>query len=406
MSSPILDLPLDIIFLLPAYFDDIRTLLRLQQTCRPLYSALEQTLPNTILHLVVRSSGAGQLLQACRRTRPLAHVLALAVARQVADWAAGDGSRTARLRHAFAAGSRGILELGLDVAGLTLAEVTELCCLDGKSRRKGMVRPPRSHQVSSALDRMVACIMQCHSGDQEDRVTLRETGMAADMVYHMAIYGELFRPSVTLGVDQYTARHRFATEVRQAYIAEWPALSEATSSSLLTSTLKGCPATRGTSSSPHKRKDGPGEEGNSADRRRAPRAAGEDTEGRRGQGAMTLGAILRDELLSLSDNKAWQMKWRTALHTAGMLSSRSSAAEDRFWITAMQSCGLAGADLWSWLVSSRPTTASADDGNLGLPTMRARWAGERRGFVQGARIAGVMDWPDFWSDLRAVAGKA
>ncbi|KXJ92028.1 hypothetical protein Micbo1qcDRAFT_204059 [Microdochium bolleyi] len=409
----LLDLPLDILFLLPAYLDDIRALVRLKRTCKALHLIFRQTLPRTILRLVARSPDAGQLLQACGQTRPLAHILALAVARQVADWAVGDPLRTARLRGAFAAGSRGILELGLDVAGLTLAEVRELYWSDSGSSSSIASGETASHKeltqsrrhIGKVLDRMVACVIQCHRGDQEDRVMLRELGMAADMVYHMAIYGELFRPSMLWCTDQNAVRLRFPGEMRRAYIANWPALSEATSSSVSLTPAVQTAAGNSTFSPDgmHHRPAGQdlGRRRDSATCGHVPEGAAEDAEAS-GEG-MTLRAIFHSELLSLADNKAWHMKWRTALHAADMLSSQSSAADDVFWISTMQSCGLAGADLWSALLA--PDARAVDEGSMATSS-KARWADERRGLVAAVQATGGgvqgEDWPDLWKDVQIV----
>ncbi|KAH7026459.1 uncharacterized protein B0I36DRAFT_330693 [Microdochium trichocladiopsis] len=360
----LLDLPVEILLLLPAHLHDLRALISLKSTCRALHVALEQTLPNTILRLAVQSDP--RLLKA-KRTRPSTHTLALAVAGQVSDWAIGNISRTERLQRAFLQGSRGILMLGLEMAGLSLAELRVLCG-DGR----------RSRNMSSTLDRVVACIAQCH-GDREDRVMLRSTGMAADMVYHMAIYGELFK-STRLACLNPEAKHaRFSADVRQAYLMKWPALSEATPTLAPFLKLLSLPEIDAGPRSDMTAEDATSE---------------------------TLGKIFRRELVSLASNQAWQMKWRTALHGAGILSKQSTPEEDLFWITTMQSCGLAGLDAWSTMQSSR--AVRCDNLEAG------KWIEERRIMVEGIRRSSRQvrdralltsnedDWPDIFEDLRLV----
>ncbi|KAH7016198.1 uncharacterized protein B0I36DRAFT_355038 [Microdochium trichocladiopsis] len=126
----LLGLPLDILTFLPAYFDNLRTLIQLQATCRALYAALERISPRTILALAVRSDFKQSKAWG---SRPWVHTLALAVAGQVSDWAVGDLARTTRLQGAFQHGSRGILMLALEVAGLTLADLRDLCVDDSSS---------------------------------------------------------------------------------------------------------------------------------------------------------------------------------------------------------------------------------------------------------------------------------
>lgn len=380
---PFLDLPIDILLLLPDFMDGLDTLCNLQATCKALYKTFESTRPNTVLRLLARRADASRR-SSLRQGPPLAHVLALAVAGQVADWAIGSEARTARLRLAFRAGPLGILRLGLEVAGMSLADAKVFC--DGTCIAKACIladEQVRCHRCA-ALDRAAACINQCFQiEDVCSTVRLSGHEFGIEMVYHLAIYGELFHSSMMACITLESDRPRFGADMRRASLVEWPVLTNANSMTILP-LLEHAGALR-----PRPRPRMPAISSRTAVER-----------------AIQLGTF-RHVLSRLSSNQAWQMKWRTALHAGGILSELSTGPDDAFWMSTMQSCGMAGFELWSNLVT--PPLRREREGICG----RVRWGEVRNIMVEEVQQCSSRlldssriekhkgDWPDLSGDIEA-----
>ncbi|EEH03901.1 conserved hypothetical protein [Histoplasma capsulatum G186AR] len=118
----LLDLPVDILWRLPLYVDNIETLISLAGTCRKLRSVCSSTLPQTIFQLAAASAPTF--------FSPHPHFLVMAVAPQIRDWALGNEENSRRLRLAFQGGIEGLYKFCVNDkslnAGLTLDRIRTL----------------------------------------------------------------------------------------------------------------------------------------------------------------------------------------------------------------------------------------------------------------------------------------
>lgn len=117
-TTTLLDLPSDIINLLPIYLHSITDLYALLLTCRALYNAYFSTdirLPPLLPKLY------GQPL-----LQPHPHLILAGTARQVADWAVFSRSNRAALYSALLEGNVGLLQLSEQVARVSLQDMRHL----------------------------------------------------------------------------------------------------------------------------------------------------------------------------------------------------------------------------------------------------------------------------------------
>ncbi|KAJ7481568.1 hypothetical protein FB451DRAFT_1236432 [Mycena latifolia] len=118
MSRLVDTLPFELLADLPHFSHSIEELLSLSSTCRTLYRACANPVPKEVLRL---AAGSGRIF-----FRPHPHILIAATARQVADWAVQDDDRRYQLELAIHGGVDKLLELALDVAGLTMDDIRRL----------------------------------------------------------------------------------------------------------------------------------------------------------------------------------------------------------------------------------------------------------------------------------------
>ncbi|KAJ7857661.1 hypothetical protein B0H14DRAFT_686750 [Mycena olivaceomarginata] len=117
--SPGLDaLPAELLLDLPQYLHSIEDLLSLFSTCRALYHACANPSPNTTLRLAANS---GRVF-----FRPHPHLLIAATARQLADWAVKEAGHRYLLEVAIQGGVEKLLELAIEVAGLSMDDIRSL----------------------------------------------------------------------------------------------------------------------------------------------------------------------------------------------------------------------------------------------------------------------------------------
>jgi len=255
-----------------------------------------------------------------------------------------------------------------------------LSCVFSHALSDGQVRCHRC----AVFDRAAACINQCFSTEDVCRGSkLPDHEFGVDMVYHLAIYGELFYSSMMACITPECDRPQFGADMRRAFLAEWPVLTSTSSVSILplleqAGALQPPPRSRTLA----------------IDSRKAT------------ERAIKMEAF-RSVLSGLSSNQAWQMKWRTALHAGGILSKSSTGPDHVFWMSTMQSCGMAGFELWSNLVT--PPLRREREGIRG----RTRWGEVRNIMVkevqqhsgrlfdsaQTDRYKG--EWPDLFGDIKA-----
>ena len=114
----LLDLPVDIINLLPNYFNSIYDLYNVLSTCRTLYTAYRNTdvkLPPILPKL------DGQLL-----FQPHPHLLLTVVASQIGDWAVSSPSNRYELHQSLLNGHYGLLSLAERVSFVSLSDLRDL----------------------------------------------------------------------------------------------------------------------------------------------------------------------------------------------------------------------------------------------------------------------------------------
>ncbi|KAJ6620731.1 hypothetical protein B0H10DRAFT_2020314, partial [Mycena sp. CBHHK59/15] len=162
-------LPPELLLGLPQYLYSIEDLHSLFSTCRTLYRTCSNPDPKYILRLAANS---GRVF-----FRPHPHLLIAATARQVADWAVQSDDRRALLEVAVQGGVEKLLELAIDVAGLTLHDIRKMHA-----------------DVINPLDRQLDLAIGPASG----RRPMTVCNDPETTLFSWAIYGELFHHSLEL----------------------------------------------------------------------------------------------------------------------------------------------------------------------------------------------------------------
>lgn len=198
----LLDLPMDILVLLPKHVHNIEDFMNASSSCTTLRDAFASAKPNTILRLAAAS----------RRIffRPDPHFLVAATVRQVSGWALESAENTETLRLAFMGGVDALLGLCLEKAGLTMDDI----------RRLHLMRSSTLNPVADLIDRSAGVQWYAQSdfwdGGASDAETIRcepETAM-----YQIIIYGELFASTFQAYLEPARSLPRFGLEMRLDYI--------------------------------------------------------------------------------------------------------------------------------------------------------------------------------------------
>ncbi|KAJ7644323.1 hypothetical protein FB45DRAFT_897535 [Roridomyces roridus] len=168
----LVELPAELLIDFPQYLHSLEDLLSLFSTCRTLYNACSNPDPKIIPHLAAQS---GRVF-----FRPHPHLLILATARQVADWAVQADDRRYRLEVAIHGGVDKLLELALDVAQLTMDDIRRLYTY------KCDVLNPLNRQLDVA------------AGPSSSPSPLTVCNDPETALLSWAIYGELFHHSYDL----------------------------------------------------------------------------------------------------------------------------------------------------------------------------------------------------------------
>ena len=172
----LLDLPNEILMLLPQYLRNIVDLNDAASSCRKLHTVFTATSCKTILSLAAASSR--------EYFRPHPHFLVAATVRQVSDWARLSPSNTITLRKSLEGGIESLLELCLSKAGVTLDDI----------RRLHAMRYSTLNPLIDMLDRCAG--VQWNStpnfwnGGVSDAFTVFCEPQRA--LFQLVIYGELF----------------------------------------------------------------------------------------------------------------------------------------------------------------------------------------------------------------------
>lgn len=186
----LLDLPPELLLALPLYLRNIEDFTNAASTCRTLRTIFADTHPNTILRLAAAAAPTF--------FSPHPHVLVLATARQLANWAMGNEERTAELRLAFQGGVEGLLEFAIPRTGLTLADIKELY----------NTRLDVMNVFSDKIDKMAGkqwyATPNFWDGGVSEPYTIDVEADSA--AYQIAIYGELFGSTMEANLQRAAGR--------------------------------------------------------------------------------------------------------------------------------------------------------------------------------------------------------
>ena len=115
---PLLDLPEDLLVILPDYLDSVNDLVSLIQTCHGLYRPCH----NSQARLSPRLHRRG----AQRALQPYPHLLIAANARTVGDWAVQSVENRNAFHAAITGGLNGLAELCFEVSRVSLGDMRRL----------------------------------------------------------------------------------------------------------------------------------------------------------------------------------------------------------------------------------------------------------------------------------------
>ncbi|KAI4178371.1 MAG: hypothetical protein LQ346_007477 [Caloplaca aetnensis] len=198
----ILELPIELLILLPEYLHNIEDFMNLSSTCRKLHNVYSNVSPRTILQLAVASS----------RTffRPDPHFLIAATVRQVSDWALLSHANTEILRQALRHGVHTLLDLCVSKAGLTMNDIRHL-----HACRFSLINPVSDMIDACAGPRWLSTPNFWQGGVSAPATVFLEPTRA---LFQIVIYGELFASSMDAFLHPRLSLPRFDQEFRMEYI--------------------------------------------------------------------------------------------------------------------------------------------------------------------------------------------
>ena len=198
----LLDLPNELLLLLPQYIANVEDFNNAACSCRRLRELFNETHPNLILRLAASSAPVF--------FHPHPWFLVLATARQISDWAIGDSGRTQELMLAFRDGVDGLLKLALRVAGLTLPGIRRLY------QARFDVINPLFNKIDAMIGEQWYKTPQFWNGGVSDAFTLN--GDVEPITFQLLVYGELFGSTMRSFLEPEKKLPRFAPDVRIEYI--------------------------------------------------------------------------------------------------------------------------------------------------------------------------------------------
>lgn len=176
----LLDLPNEILGLLPLYLGDIEAFTNAASSCRQLRDVFSHTRPKTILHLAAGSAPTF--------FSPHPRFLIAITARRAGDWALGNAERTQLLREAFRGGIHALYRFCLDHSSLTLEDI----------RRTHLARFSIINRLSDQIDKMAGQqwldTPNFWDGGVSEAYTI--CAEADRTAMEIIIYGELFGKSM------------------------------------------------------------------------------------------------------------------------------------------------------------------------------------------------------------------
>ena len=198
----LLDLPRDILFMLPEYLHNIEDFMNTASTCTRLREYAAAARPNVILRLAAAQS------RVFFRPSPL--FLATATARELGNWARQSEVNEQELALKLEEGVDGLLVLALEHCGLTMERIRVLHLL-----RFSLINP-----VADIIDKCVG--RQWYStpgfwdGGVDDAYTI--DAEPVDTFFHLAMYGELFAPDFEPILNRDAQTRRLSVDTRLQFI--------------------------------------------------------------------------------------------------------------------------------------------------------------------------------------------
>ncbi|KAI0119836.1 hypothetical protein F4814DRAFT_413510 [Daldinia grandis] len=204
-SLGLLDLPTDILVMLPEFLHNIEDYVNLSSTCRALRKCTNAASPNAILRL---AHASGRVF-----FRPDPLFLICATARELGSWARKSDENEAELVAGMPRGIDHLMDLALRHCGLTMARIRELHAL-----RFSVINP-----VSDLIDKCVGAQWYATpnfwNGGVDDAYTIDVD--VNEMVFNLAIYGELFGSDFEPFFDSetgFSSRRRLKANTRFEFI--------------------------------------------------------------------------------------------------------------------------------------------------------------------------------------------
>lgn len=198
----LIDLPNEVLFMLPRYLHNIEDFMNASSSCHTLRSLFAGTKPYTILNLVAAQSRVF--------FRPDPYLLVAATASQVGKWGLGSKENEEVVRAAFRNGIEGLFELCVSVAGLTMPDIRRL-----RLARFDLINP-----VEDMIDRMAGKqwydTPNFWNGGVSDAYTIDCEPMRTTFQY--IIYAELFGASMSAWLQPQLSLSQYSLDARLDYM--------------------------------------------------------------------------------------------------------------------------------------------------------------------------------------------
>ncbi|KAL8694131.1 MAG: hypothetical protein Q9218_001184 [Villophora microphyllina] len=200
--TKLLDLPTELLLLLPQYVHNIEDFTNLSSTCRELRSVCSSTSGRTILGLAAASSRVF--------FRPDPHFLIAATVRQVSDWALLNAENRETLRQAMQQGVYSLLDLCVEKAQLSMDDIRRL-----HATRFSLINP-----ISDMIDRCAGSQWYATPNFWQGGVSNPATIFLepTKSLFQFVIYGELFASSMRAFIEPRLDLPWFDHDFRMDYI--------------------------------------------------------------------------------------------------------------------------------------------------------------------------------------------
>jgi hypothetical protein len=201
-EAGMLSLPSELLVLLIDYIHNIEDYINLISTCRNLRGTLHPASPKAVLRLAAAQSNTF--------FRPSPWFLVAATARELGHWARLNGANEKQLATTLQEGIDGLFDLCFEHCGLTLERIRELHLM-----RFSIINP-----VTDIVDKCVGhqwyATPDFWDGGVSDAYTI--SSEPTELLFQLAIYGELFGPDFEAFLNQDTQVRGLSVETRLEYI--------------------------------------------------------------------------------------------------------------------------------------------------------------------------------------------